>query len=317
MFIVNTMLERRTVQVPAGTAPAGVATVTARIISGRGPRPARPVVLCCFPGGGVSARYFELDGADMAAYLARRGFVVVLIDHPGTGGSDVPDDPWTLRPEVVADVDATAVGDLVADLGLVDPVLIGVGHSMGAMLVAYQQARHRCYEGVALLGHSGRGLPEVLTEEELAVAGEPDKTRLALVGLARARFGRPLVPSGSGVSAMLTGPQLPARIASSLGAAAASLLPLCGLTSMIPGSHADVLAAVDVPVLLGIAEHDIVGPPREAPAYLAGADDITLYVLAEAYHNSNVAPTRTRLWDRLAIWASAVAEALPGRSLQI
>jgi len=131
MFIVDTMLERRTVQVPAGTAPAGVATVTARIISGRGPRPVRPVVLCCFPGGGISARYFELDGADMAAYLARRGFVIVLIDHPGTGGSDVPDDPWTLCPEVVADVDATAVGDLVADLGLVDPVLIGVGHSSG------------------------------------------------------------------------------------------------------------------------------------------------------------------------------------------
>jgi pimeloyl-ACP methyl ester carboxylesterase len=121
---------------------------------------------------------------------------------------------------------------------------------------------------------------------------------------------------------MLTGPELPGRLATSLVAAGADLLTLCGLTSMIPGSHADVLAAVDVPVLLGVAEHDIVGPPREAPAYLTGASDITLYVLAEAYHNSNVAPTRTRLWDRLAAWASAVpgppatvplaAQTLPG-----
>lgn len=274
-------------------------------------------MLCCFPGGGISARYFELDGADMAGYLAARGYHLVLVDHPGTGGSDVPEDPWSLRPEVVADVDAAAVRAVVADLGLTDPVLIGVGHSMGAMLVAYQQARHRLYDGVALLGHSGRGLPEVLTEEELAVAGEPGKASSGLVDLARARFGRPLVHSGSGVSAMLTGPELPARITSSLRAAEADLLVLCGLTSMIPGSHADVLAAVDVPVLLGIGEHDIVGPPRAAPAYLTGAADITLYVLSGAYHNSNAAPARTRLWDRLDAWASTVAGALPGRHLKI
>jgi pimeloyl-ACP methyl ester carboxylesterase len=315
------MLERRTVQVPVGAdgaAPLGVTTVTARIVLGRGPRrSARPVVLCCFPGGGLSARYFELDGADMAAYLADRGFAVALIDHPGTGGSDVPDDPWTLRPEVVADVNAAAVRQVVGGLGFADPVVVGVGHSMGAMLVSYQQARHRLYDGVALLGYSGRGLPEVLTPEELAVAGEPDKARAALADLTRARFGRPLVPSASGISAMLTGPDLPAGLAGALRAARTSLLSLCGLTSMIPGSQADVLAVVDVPVLLGIAEHDIVGPPHAAPAYLPGAADITLYVLARAYHNSNVAPTRDRLWDRLASWASALAEPLPGRHLQI
>jgi pimeloyl-ACP methyl ester carboxylesterase len=311
------MVSRLTVQVPTGAAPAGVASVSARVISAAGPRTARPVVLCCFPGGGVCARYFELDGADMAAYLAGRGFTLVLVDHPGTGGSDVPDDPWTLRPEVVADVDAAAARHVVAGLGLPDPVVIGVGHSMGAMLTAYQQARHRLYDGVALLGYSGRGLPEVLTDEELALAGEPDKVRLAIVGLARARFGRPLVPASGEVSAFLTGPEVPARIARALSAAGTSLLPLCGLTSMIPGSHADVLAAVDVPVLLGIGEHDIVGPPREAPAYLTGAADITLYVLAGAYHNSNVAPGRTLLWDRLARWASGVAEPLPARQQQI
>jgi pimeloyl-ACP methyl ester carboxylesterase len=255
----------------------------------------------------MSSRYFELDGADMAAYLADRGFVLVLIDHPGSGDSDVPDDPWTLRPELVADLDAAAVRHVVGGLGFSDPVLVGVGHSMGAMLVAYQQARHRLYRGVALLGHSGRGLPEVLTPEELAVAGEPEKARLAIVDLARARFGRPLVPSGSGASAMLTGPDLPTGLAGSLGAAATSLLALCGLTSMLPGSHADVLDAVEVPVLLGLAEHDIVGPPREAPSYLTSADDITLYVLDQAYHNSNVAPTRGLLWDRLAAWASAIS----------
>lgn len=294
-----------------GGAPPGVAAFRARVIQDRDRLPAKPVVLCCFPGGGISSRYFELDGADMAAYLADRGFAVILIDHPGTGGSDVPDDPWALRPELVADLDVAAVRGVVGGLGFTDPVLVGVGHSMGAMLLAYQQARHRIYRGVALLGHSGRGLPEVLTEEELAVAGDQDNARLAIADLTRARFGRPLVPSGSGISVMLTGPELPGRLAGSLGAAGADLLALCGLTSMIPGGHADVLASIDVPVLLGIAEHDIVGPPREAPAYLTGADDITLYVLPGAYHNSNVAPTRALLWDHLAAWASAACHSAP------
>ncbi|MBL7496403.1 alpha/beta hydrolase [Frankia sp. CNm7] len=309
-------------------APAGAAEVSVRIVRDPDRTPERPVVLCCFAGGGMSARYFELAGAgratrdepahaepghaqpghaqpgyDMAAYLAAAGLVVVLVDHLATGGSDTPADPWALVPETVADVDAAAAARAVAGLGLVDPVVLGLGHSMGGMLVALAQARHRPYAGLVLLGHSGRGWPEMLGPGELAVAGDPVRARASVADLARARFGRALVPSSSGVLELLVGPGLPPAAAAALAGCADSLITPCGLASMIPGSHRDALAAIDVPVLIGLAEHDIAGPPREAPGYLPGCPDVTLHVLAGAYHNSNVAPGRAELWDRIVDWA--------------
>lgn len=262
--------------------------------------PERPIVLCLFPGGGMSSRYFDLDPPyDMAGHLARLGFVNVLVDHPAVGQGAIPADPWTLTPEAVADAGAAAVRAALAELDLDDPVVVGGGHSMGAMIVVHQQARHRLYDGLALLGHSGRGLPEVLTPDELA-ATEP------MVDLARTRFGRPLPQGETAASELLVGPSLPAAAAAALDAARAPLLAICGLAAMIPGSHASELAAIDVPVFLGIAEHDITGPPHQAPSYLTGTTDVTLHVVRGAFHNSNVADRRGELWDRLALWARTV-----------
>ena len=47
----------------------------------------------CYAGGGCSTGYFDLqveglDGYSMADAFARRGSVVVAVDHPGIGVSD-------------------------------------------------------------------------------------------------------------------------------------------------------------------------------------------------------------------------------------
>src|SRR5688572_28383095 len=101
---------RSGVRVPVGAgAPSGVSTLAARVIADVDRRAGGPVpVLICFPGGGMSGRYFEITGFDMAAHLAAEGIVVVTIDHPAIGDSDVPDDPWLLTPEMVGDADAAA-----------------------------------------------------------------------------------------------------------------------------------------------------------------------------------------------------------------
>jgi pimeloyl-ACP methyl ester carboxylesterase len=304
------VIERTSVRVSVGdVAPAGIATVAARVILDPSRLGERPVVLCCFPGGGMSSRYFELDGYDMAGHLAAAGFVVVLLDHPGVGDSDLPVDPWTLNPDTVAGIDAEAAGRAVAGLGLTGATVLGVGHSMGAMILAHQQARHRPYSGLVLLGHSGRGLPEALNPAELAVAGDAERIRASLVDLCRDRFGRPLALGTAGVRGMLVGPDLSPDAAAALATANAALLTLCGLAAMIPGSHTAELAAVDVPVLLGLAENDIIGPLHQAATYLTGSADVTSYILKEAFHNSNVAPNRRALWDRIAVWAATVPEA--------
>jgi pimeloyl-ACP methyl ester carboxylesterase len=270
-------------------------------------------VVCCFPGGGMSGGYFEIAGFDMAAHLATAGIVVVTIDHPGVGASDIPDDPWTLTPELVADVDAAAVtwilaqaraGTLAEGLPAAsDLVAIGAGHSMGAMLVVYQQARHRPFEALLLLGHSGRGLPEVLNADEQAVAGDADEIRSRIVELTKARFSGNALPIGTtSDSEFLLGPNVPPATVAAIGETRAALLAVCGLTSMIPGSHDAELAAIDVPVFLGIAEFDITGPPHDTPRWLTGTRDITLFVQPGAFHNANVADSRVELWDRASTW---------------
>src|SRR5437773_5974327 len=138
--------------------PPGGLTLSARVVADPERVGATSAIVCCFPGGGMSARYFEIDGYDMAAHLAGAGHIAVLIDHPAVGDSDVPDDPWTLTCEVVADADVAAArvaidglraGTLIDGLpALPDARAIGCGHSMGAMLVAYQQARHQPYDAV-------------------------------------------------------------------------------------------------------------------------------------------------------------------------
>jgi alpha-beta hydrolase superfamily lysophospholipase len=299
-------------------APAGVGTLGARIVADPAlVDPGAVAVFCCFPGGGMSSRYFELGEPggpyDMATHLAAAGFVMVMIDHPGVGRSDLPDDGWSLTPEVITDVDAAAAtkvldglraGTLVAGLpALPGLTAVGMGHSMGGMFVALQQGRHRTYDAVALLGYSGRGLPEVLLPDELAVAGDPDRIRSSIVALARARFGEPFPRGGTSDSEMLVGPGFPDGARAAIAVAASALLPTGGLFSMLPGSHAAELAAIDVPVFLGQAEHDITGPPDETPRWLTGSPAVTLHVLPGAFHNANVAANRTALWDRVAAWA--------------
>jgi pimeloyl-ACP methyl ester carboxylesterase len=299
------MIRRTDVAVAVSdVAPPGVDSIASRFIVDPECWDGTSVV-CCFAGGGMSGGYFELEGFDMSGHLAGAGFASLLVDHPGTGGSDIPDDAWLLTPEVVADVDAIAVVRALRQLEVSDPSLFGLGHSMGAMITCYQQARARPYRGLVLIGFSGRGLPEVLTPPEREIAGDAARAREALVALARDRFGSPLVAAASSTPDMLVGPAASADARTALDRCATQLLAVCGLNALIPGSDAEVLDAVDVPVLLALAQHDIVGPPDEAARYMAGSADVTTHVLPDAFHNSNVAPTRTELWDRIAGWLRA------------
>jgi hypothetical protein len=319
-----------------GVAPAAVRHLAAEVVHAVDLDPAAPrVVLTCLPGGGMSRRYFDLqpqgggDDWSMAAYLAARGVVVLLIDHPAVGESDVPDDPYELTPRTVAAVDAHATRWALDALrtGTLAPRLaplasfrsIGCGHSMGAMLTVYAQAAASppLHEAVALLGFAGGGLVEHLSDEERAYAGDPAGLERAVVELTRRRFGRPLSRGSTGPSPFLLAVEVPDHAVAAIGAAGSNLLNVCGLTSMAPGASAPQLGAVDVPVFLGVGEFDITGPSHAIPAQFPRSRDITLHVCPQMGHNHNVAPTRTVLWDRLLRWIGEVVPAAavgPGSS---
>lgn len=279
------------------------------------PDEANGTVVFCLPGGGMSRHYFDLDGEDsngtlsMATHLAASGFTAISIDHPGVRDSPARRDGWELTPNYVADQDAAAVTELRHRY--TGPA-IGVGYSTGAMLTVIAQARHRCYDALGLLGwsYSQRfGLPEMdagLSDAERAVLGDSDAIDEQLVRLTKQRFDNPRPPGSSAVWELLIGGmQITEQARNAISASTAELLAVCGLAAILRATGPHV-AAIDVPVFLGFGEHDITGNARATAEEFRGSPDITLFELAAAGHNHNVAPNRCQLWNRFARWASTL-----------
>ena len=80
------------------------------------------------------------------------------------------------------------------------------------------------------------------------------------------------------------------------------LLAVVGLMSMIPGSVTAEMAAVDVPVFLGLGTRDIAGDPHRDPRVLLGCADVTLFVVPDRPQSQRGADKREMLWDRFATW---------------
>ena len=266
------------------------------------------VVLFCFPGGGITRGYWHIEAPagfghySFAEHMTAHGYVVVAVDHLGVGASSRVDDPAEYTSEVVADVDAFVVDHVTARLrdGSALPGIapipharrVAVGHSMGAIFSIWQQARHRPFEALALLGWGASGL----RIEELAEFTAQSKRNRAEWSTDDA------APGGTATSdLLLAGMPIPIELYPVLEACGTDFVPLDGMERLARGS--EILAAVDVPVFIGVGDRDIMqGDPREIPNALPSCDDITLFVLRDAGHNQNVAPNREQLWDRIAAW---------------
>ncbi len=316
-------VRRSTVDVDvAAVAPAGCSRIAADIFVPQDLGP-RPLLWVCIPGGGMSRQYFDLDVAgqegafSMARHLAAGGDLVVTVDPPGVGGSDAPDDGYTLTPPVVADVLAAAIETLQealrrdaiagAELGAVTPrATVGLGHSAGALLVAFQQAHHRSYDVLALLGFSASGLPGVLNGEELSYAGRPKEFAEDVGLLTKARFGDPLPERSKSGAGELEPNAVSTDVDVALAAASARLLALVGMSAIVPGSAQPELDEIRVPIFAALGEHDLAGTLDVLPSQLPACGDLTLFLLKGAGHNHNAAVNRQLLWDRVARWAASV-----------
>jgi pimeloyl-ACP methyl ester carboxylesterase len=265
----------------------------------------------CFPGGGINRGYFDIDvppelgNFSMAAHLVNAGFVVVALDHLGIGESSRLDDRADLTSEVLVDVNAFVVdsvlsslrsGSLAAGLLALDaPIPVAVGHSMGALFSMWQQARHDSYAALGLLGYGCRGVMLDVAHQYVEASRQ-----------ARANFSiEPVAPGGTATSdLLLAGMPVPDAVYPRLLAASTDFVPLDGIERMVIG--APELAAIHVPVFIGVGDRDITGPPHELPAAFPNCRDLSLFVLEDAGHNHNVAPNREQLWDRLVGWLGSL-----------
>jgi pimeloyl-ACP methyl ester carboxylesterase len=269
-----------------------------------------PAVLFCMPGGGMSRRYFDLPGEGMsfARAMAAQGFVVVTMDHVGVGESTRPNDGFAITSAVAADANAAALEEISRRLrdGVLDPRIpallrftpIGVGHSMGALILALQQDKRRDFSALMMLGFGTCGMPEVLSDEDRAALELPDRGLSKLPRLAARRFvgyAYPPIPRAPGNSAA----------SKALEASADIVLAVPAVHSMMPGNIKDEIARLDVPIFLAAGDRDVVGPPRLLPAEYASAADITLIVIEKCGHHPFVSVDTPRFMARAEEWIRA------------
>jgi hypothetical protein len=146
---------------------------TARLfVPERLPQDRRPSVLACLHGGSYDWRYFHitgqgLQGYSMAEHLAARGHIVIVPDQYGIGESARPANPVRAGRDIAAAANAAAMRVAFTRLaeGTLDPripacrdfVKVGIGHSLGAMVVLGDQAKFGTYDLVAPLGCTTHG----------------------------------------------------------------------------------------------------------------------------------------------------------------
>ena len=299
--------------------------------------PDPPIVCFAFPGGTYSRQYYTFDmpdstGGGEAGWHASRGWIFVACDHLGVGESSLPDRDKLVYQTVSAANHATVQGVLqrLADGSVAqafpaikDPVVIGIGQSMGGQFLVVQQGRQQTFDGIASLGYSAiyqaiRGHAGVLRDVTPFVTRDPvpagtPPVNSNVLGLQRSlsaaeraetwrtAFHYHDVPADIVNQDMDRSGELPVW--------ASATVPYAGALSLTPGAVAPEAAAIVVPVLVALGEDDCFGEdPRMEPKAYRSAVDVSVFICPRMAHMHNFAGTREVLWARIHKWAEHVAD---------
>ena len=264
-------------------------------------------------GGSYDKRYHHAvipghPGYSAAEHLAARGNIVLLTDHLGVGESSRLPQQCKATRHIAALAnhaatgqfhDGLAAGTLHPDLPpLHDIIRIGGGHSMGGMLTILQQAEHRSYDGVMIMGYTADAVHFTLHGQRLRAAdfiptGEvPDYSTNDRAAL-RQGFHWDDVPDAVIASDDALAVETPSGI---------------GLDSIRAHIVKDEAGRIDVPVYICLGERDVSPDPHAEPGYYRSSTDITLHILPRSGHCHTFAGTRRQMWDRMHHWARMVAD---------
>lgn len=315
------MREPLKLRLPAGISLPGEAAleVAARVYV---PAQPKPLALVCLAGGNMNGRYYDLrpeDGDESFSFalaMSGRGFIVICLDYLGLGESSKPADGHALTPDLLTQANVNATERVLKHLreGRLHPGIpalpklrsIGVGHSMGGMMTVLQQHAARQHAAIALLGFTTRGLVTYLSPEVKALSQTEQRARLQ--EFARRMFPQPYpIIRSSGNGAEIYGSQkAEAKGIAALKAATDCLLPVTAFMSMLPDNVGPEARSIDVPVLIGVGERDMTGPPDEIPKSFTASPRVTLQVYPETGHSHFLFPARTQLFAGLTDWAATL-----------
>src|SRR5260370_29138567 len=292
------------------------------------PAETSPVVLVCLPGGTYTKAYYHLEvpgfssqAYSFASHMVKQGFIVVALDHLGTGESTQPADGRELTMKVMARANAAvtdqlrprlAAGTLAAGMApQAEPFLVGVGHSMSSFLLVTQQADQRSFAAIAPLGYTNKGLSTAGAEKRLAeqrgIPRHDQDTIRELMGQMFQFTEQGYVRMDRSIGqALFDDADVPLGIIEA-DDALSTHIPLGTFTDVgDPGYMPAKAARIEVPVFLGNGDLDVSADFHAEPATYPLARDITLFQLAGSAHCHNFASTRALLWDRLARWIREV-----------
>ena len=316
---------------------------------------ATPIICFARPGGGYSREYYTCDlpgparGAQ-ADFHAVCGWIFVSMDHLGCGASSRHDGE-RLDFAVLAAATLAAERDILLRLAngvlspgfppINQPVVIGMGQSVGGALAIYQQGHYHCYDGLVVLGFSA------VHSRPMSPPGEPP--------IVVPWFPRDLPPglpsscinAAAVAAATANGPQSAVWSALAWGfhyddvapeiveqdllhyeaiAQGGTLPPghelapwnsyitpqRAARSTLTPGVVASEAAAVTVPVLSAMGVRDLVADPAgEVRAFLS-APSVDSFICPRMGHMHNFASTRALLWQRIdsfGAWCAGVKAA--------
>lgn len=318
--------------------------------------PERPIVCFARPSSSYTRAYYthDLPGAGsgaQGAFHANRGWIFVALDALGCDESPEARalDPERLDFATLAAAGHAAEQDILARMAngvlvpgfppVNQPLVLGAGLALGGALAIYQQARHRSYDGLVVLGFSAvhthptappGGQPVTVGWYPRDAALEDCAEPLNAPALAAAEAaGR----GGAAWEALAWGfhyDDVPRDVVerdlrhydamASGGSEASPDTPWyarrtperAARATLTPGVVATEAAAIAVPVLAAMGERDLVPDPTDEPRAYRSATSVDVFVCPRMGHVHNMASTRTLLWERIDLfgrWCAAVKAA--------
>jgi alpha-beta hydrolase superfamily lysophospholipase len=310
----------------------------------------QPVVCFAKPGGGYGRGYYTVDlpgpaAGAQAAWHAARGWVFVSIDHLGVGGSSTAHAPENLDYTRLAATAHAAEQEVLRRLAagtladgfpaVTEPVVLGIGQSMGGCMTVVQQGRYEDYDGIGVLGFSAvhttpatrPGTTPIVPPwmprdvvpsswvqaDPLSDPGVVNKALMVADALDnRDKASGPAMAWGfhyDDVDPAILAQDLtdfPTRNGNPPPWASTTLPAVVAVWCIVPGAIAPEAAAVSVPVLVAMGERDVVADPKGEPRAYQSATSIDFFRCPRMGHMHNFASTRELFWRRIETWAEWV-----------